>query len=1517
MRGAGSGSRGHGCAAVLAVLALAVAFLSSGSQRAFAAAQGHAAHGPAVSHQAKIRPVSAEATASSALLHAREQGSRVEVSSDQTATSQTFANPRGTLTYVASARPRFVARGKAWIKASASLVRNADGSWSPAAAEARLRLSGGGGRVLASVRAGSNWMSLSWPSNLPRPVVSGATATYASVFPGVDLVVTADVTGGFSETLVIRNPAAARDPGLRALTLGVAMSGGLSQHTQKSGVVLLENRRGQAVFTSPAPVAWDSAGRGAPSAPSAAGPQPGAHLADVVASYSAGSVRIAMPSRLLAAPSTRYPVDVDPSYNVSLTLQAYGEIQAGYPTTSEYNDTYQSEVFVGYDGAGVDRGEYLFALPSDADGASVNVLSATLTGEVIGDYDGTTSTSHTVNAYYTSPYSTATTWDSPPTEIAGPTGSTFTTTSATPDQNVSWSLAGWVQTDLQGNGSQFSVQLVNSQEGTNGSAFAEFSNDPTLAVTYVPSVPAGTGPVPNATFKNFAISDRVSLQVNVGSGNALLTTSDITLPEIAGPLSLGAAYNSLDAGWGPESMGANGWSQRQGIDTALYPESSGNVLFLGPDGTSGTFTLSGSTYTSPAVFHVTLEKSPSGTCGSTGWTMYWHATGERMCFNSSGYLTSQADRNGNTTAFDYNSANHETEITYTPSGLSSPTETVNVTYSGCGCTLTSLSESGGSAGTKTVTYTWASSGNISSMEQPDGTTITFGYDGSHDLTSIENGDGNTTKLTYNSAHQVTSVVQPTTGSGTATTRFDYVSSTQTQVADPNTNQSDPVSSVPNTTYTVTPSSSLVTKVVDQAGDTLSTTTYNSYNEVLTTENANGTTGTTTNAYGASGAPAESLTSSQSPTGATSAISYGNSNSGANPTAAYQASSSTDSQGSKTVYAYNGAGNLETSESALAATAAVTYNSDGTPATSTDPKDGSPGNPTTYSYNSADQLTKVTPPTGSSLQAKAITYDGFGRIATVTDGGGNTLTYTYDLEDRITKAAYTGGPHPVTVTYAYDGAGNLKTQTDPSGTTTYTYDGLNLVSSKDATSGGGTLSYGYDADGNLTSAQDAGGTTTYAYNTRNLLAEMTDPTDEVWEFAYNAAQQRTTTWSNTNSSESFWAAKIVTSYDLAGRISRIQAYNDETPSNVVSDLSYCYSKYVSGQSCPAKTATTDTSQVQYSVNNQTGTVSQYTYDKGSRLAQATSVGGNTYGYGYDSDGNLTSGAAAGSLAYNAANQIGTSGYAYDGAGNLTTAPGNGTLSYNDADQLTTVSNAGGNGIENLAYAGAGQDQVLSDGTATGITYGLASQDGQPWVQSYTTGGTTDYVLHDQQGTPLGYVRNGVAYAYVADNLGSITAIVDQCGCTSATYSYDPYGNLISETGTQDNDNLLRYTGALTDIASDGSAASTGYAHLGDRWYVPVTGAFTSEDSQSYLADPANGNRYAYAADNPTNNTDPTGAVSCAAGTWWASVPALGVGLVNPYIGFIAGSFTLGLSGICTFPEPRSYWIAIAPDLGASQ
>lgn len=717
------------------------------------------------------------------------------------------------------------------------------------------------------------------------------------------------------------------------------------------------------------------------------------------------------------------------------------------------------------------------------------------------------------------------------------------------------------------------------------------------------------------------------------------------------------------------------------------------------------------------------------------------------------------------------------------------------------------------------------------------------------MTSVQNYAGNTTSLTYNSAHQVTSVTQQTP-TGNAITRFDYVSSTETQVADPNTNQSDSVPSVPNVTYTVTASTSLVTQTVDQGNNTRKAS-YNADADNLTSFTGPISGENTTSGYTNGGV---SMLNIKSPTGAASSWTYGNT--GTYPGAAYLPTGSTDAQNNPGTYTYNGAGNLASAENNnLAATASVNYNSDGTPSTSTPPAGSQ--DQTSYAYTDGNhELNKITPPSGGSLLPTTITYDGFGRVATVSDSV-NTVTYTYDLADRITQAAYTGGPKALTVNYTYDGAGNMHTQADPSGTVTWTYDGRNLVLTRTDTAGGGTLTYGYDLDSNLTTAKDAGGTTTYTYNNLNQLTKLTDPASNLWQFAYDADGRRTDTWFDTNSGETTWAGKMVTHYDLSGRISQIVAYENSSYSNIAFNTSYCYTLTVSGTPCSGA----DTALVQSATNNVTGSVSQYGYDHGNRLKTATNVSGKNFSYGYDSNGNLTAGAFAGSLTYNADNQISNSGYHYDGGGNMTADNANGTLTYNDAGQMVGASDADGVGAETFTYAGSGQDQLRSDGTATGITYGLSGQGGQPWIQSYTPtiSGSPNYVLHDQQGTPLGFDHNGSVYFFVTDNLGSVVDLIFTSGSTSATYNWDPYGHLISQSGGEENYNLTRFTGGLADMAYSTATGIPGTddTYLGERWLNPELGAFIQPDPQTQLDNPANANAYPYAADNPANYTDPTG------------------------------------------------------------
>jgi hypothetical protein len=96
---------------------------------------------------------------------------------------------------------------------------------------------------------------------------------------------------------------------------------------------------------------------------------------------------------------------------------------------------------------------------------------------------------------------------------------------------------------------------------------------PLQSVSSPPSIPVGSGPVRHGTFMSFGISDTVSLRVNVGSGNVLLTTTDITIPEVGSSLVLGTSYNSLLTGSGVAvgSNGAGGGSARGSTSSCTRP----------------------------------------------------------------------------------------------------------------------------------------------------------------------------------------------------------------------------------------------------------------------------------------------------------------------------------------------------------------------------------------------------------------------------------------------------------------------------------------------------------------------------------------------------------------------------------------------------------------------------------------------------------------------------------------------------------------------------------------------------------------------------------------------------------------------------------------------------------------------------------------------------------------------------------------------------------------------------------
>lgn len=951
-----------------------------------------------------------------------------------------------------------------------------------------------------------------------------------------------------------------------------------------------------------------------------------------------------------------------------------------------------------------------------------------------------------------------------------------------------------------------------------------------LAAGAAPSVPKGTGPVRNATELSFSLSDRLEAKINVASGNLMLRSNELTLPGVAGNVIVGATFNSLLLGSDLETGGHGpGWRTRAGHDVRLYPADDGSVTYAAADGVVGKFTANGSGYTAPKEFKAKLAQN------GTGWKLTEHSSGRELFFDAGGLLDKVEDRNDNVTDVAW-SAGKMASIT----SDRGPTSARTAAATWVADKIDKYRQTGSDGSWREVSYAYDSTGRLQTIQSATWRKVMFEYDSAGDLVKITTKADTYLTITYDSQHRVTSFTQVTDNATMrgSTTRLAYPSSTQTLVADARQDASLPVADVPHTSYESN-ADERVTEVTDPAGNSRSRT-YTPFHDVATSVSPEN--GTVTNTYGANAG--ESLTKSASPTGASSSTAYANAATSTNPTANFQPSSSIDTQSNSSTYTYNGAGNRTSTADALAAKAEVDYNTDGTVKTSTDPVNT--GNPTNYAYDGSKQLTTVTPPTGNGLATKTMTYDPYGRLKTVADGC--TTTYTYSLDDRISEIAYSGCGTQPPVTFEYGGTGNLLTRTDATGTTTWAYDPLNRLRER-SNPGGGTLQYVPDPVGNLERLTDGRGTTRYYYNSRNWLVRMDTAGNTRSNFQYDKNGNRTHTYFATNDTNSAWAMRTVTTYDKSDRPTRITTTRSSASPTTVFDVSYCHAAYVSGQPCSTASAD-DTGLRQWQKNEVSGEISRYDYDDANRLTKATDHNGKTYEYTYDANGNRKTvkvdGTTTQTLTFNSANQITTTNNTYDGRGNQTrvSAPSVNPATYNSVKQMV--------GANAASYDYAGSDQVELVGTAWAtLQYGMEDQHGMPWLQSWTYGGSTAYVERDGIGTPLGLRINGTDHAYVLDGLGSVVAIVRADGTKVASYQYDPYGTATAvDEYYLGQTSLIRYAGGTYD-------ATTGFTKFGQRWYNPVQGRFTQQDNLSFIGNPEKGNRYAYAACNPVNYTDPTG------------------------------------------------------------
>ena len=477
-------------------------------------------YGPTVQQKAAMAAASTQAA---------KTRKAVVVDGLTTETQQIQAQPNGRFLLTENTQPVRTQQRGAWVPVDMSLHRNTNGSFSPAAtAYGAVTFSGGGHAPLASTTSGATTYTVSWPGTLPSPTVSGSTATYPNVLPGVDLAVTATVDGGFSDVLIVHTAAAAHDPQLANLSLPTTLTGGQLQQ-QSQGTITITGTRGGDTLTASTPLAWDSntalntptskpsTGNGAHPNSTPAGPpvaadpsditHPGmaAHIGLITAHATATELNLFPDQKLLTGPGTVFPVYLDPSFTwhpVGANAPDFDEVKQGQPCTnvSLFDNTGAAgdganghgNLGAGYNKwsscIGIQRAYYQWQIPSVIWGARIG--GSGHVGAVV-DVTKTYSAaciSSTDYLHWAGGIGTGTDWNNQPGFGAGISASIgpaynsqFCTSGGAP--SAGFDVSSQIQATADSHGTQFTAVLTgNESSATN--EFSRFSDTPTLQIYY-------------------------------------------------------------------------------------------------------------------------------------------------------------------------------------------------------------------------------------------------------------------------------------------------------------------------------------------------------------------------------------------------------------------------------------------------------------------------------------------------------------------------------------------------------------------------------------------------------------------------------------------------------------------------------------------------------------------------------------------------------------------------------------------------------------------------------------------------------------------------------------------------------------------------------------------------------------------------------------------------------------------------------------------------------------------------
>ncbi|MFC8505300.1 hypothetical protein ACFU3J_02120 [Streptomyces sp. NPDC057411] len=436
-------------------------------------------------------------------------GRAVRVDALTSETDLVTANTGGTVTWVSSVLPQRVRRNGVWIPVDSTLRRNSDGTFRAAAVVAPLSFSGGGDGPLVTMRNGKAALELEWPAPLPTPTVLDSTITYPDVLTGVDLTLTADTRGGFTQVLVVKTPEAAANPELASLKMTTRTTG-VRVDDDGQGNLQATSPAGQVLFSAPAPRMWDSSaavgftGKPAPSgSPSASdapddpsntrGPGRGAHSAPVHSTMNGSALTLTPDARMLKNRATRYPVFIDPSWSphyLPSYKQHFVHVQEGCPTAKNYDSTAYGNPGVGYNGwsgcVGRERSYYQLGIPSAVWGT--HIVSATV--NATETYSSSCSLSSDVYLYSANSISAGTSWSTRPGLVSKLATRTYGP-ACTNQPSGGFDVTSTIAKVAAAKSASWTFALLNSSE-SDAAKFKRFAPNPSMSITYnhVPNPPS-------------------------------------------------------------------------------------------------------------------------------------------------------------------------------------------------------------------------------------------------------------------------------------------------------------------------------------------------------------------------------------------------------------------------------------------------------------------------------------------------------------------------------------------------------------------------------------------------------------------------------------------------------------------------------------------------------------------------------------------------------------------------------------------------------------------------------------------------------------------------------------------------------------------------------------------------------------------------------------------------------------------------------------------------------------------